>query len=401
MCCHGEKVAALTAESMGFDRIDESLYTTSSKQFNIPRDKFVSALSGRVSLFNKFTREREKHIAGFKKIMTGLMKDDNILLHGIASSLIPGTISHVLRVCLIANWDYRIERAARRFKGSTIEAEKYVTEHDRLLYNWTTFLHNKRPFDPQLYDIVIPMHEMSVMDAAALIENHALSEPLRTTKRSVNALHDFFRATEINLRLVNSGYDVEVDVFSDLAVLTIHTHVARLKSFREKISEIALGVEGISEVKTQIGDGFNYPSINPMSRVATPDRILICENEQEFMHTLSERLQAADLKSSVVYDGQQALEVAKKDEPAVMVLDLMMPGIDGLNTLRTIKEEHPDMKVIILTREFDPEEESLSHEMGAYAYLKKPVNVDKMARIMKSAYQEAHLERAARQRKHL
>ncbi|MEZ5359317.1 MAG: response regulator [Candidatus Zixiibacteriota bacterium] len=401
VCCHGNEVASLTAEAMGYTRIDDSLYTEASKRFNIPRDKFNQALSGRVSLFNKFTREREKHIAGFKKIMTDLILDDNILMHGFASSLIPGSISHALRVCLIANWDYRIKRAAKRFNDSVDEAEKFLTESDRLLYNWTTFLHNKRPFDAKLYDIVIPMHETSVEDAAALIENHALSEPLKTTEHSLKSLRDFIRATEINLLLVEAGYDVEVEVIDSLAILTIQTPVTRLKVFREKISNIAASVDGIQDVRTQLGDGFNYPSINPMSRVTTPDRILICENEQEFIHTLSERLRAADLKSSVVYDGQQAIDVANKEEPAVMVLDLMMPGIDGINTLRTIRESHPDIRVIILTKDYDPEEEKKSLELGAYAYLKKPVNVDKMARIMKTAYQEASLERAARHRNHL
>lgn len=401
VCCHGNEVASLASQAMGYTRVDDSLYSAASKQFNIPRDKFVEALSGRVSLFNKFTREREKHIAQFEKLMADLIKDDNILLHGIASSLIPGSISHVLRVCLIANWDYRIEQAGKRFNGSTVEAEKLLTENDRLLYNWTTFLHNKSPFNSQLYDIIIPMHETSVKDAAALIENYALSEPLKTTDRSLNSLHNYFRAAEVNLRLVKAGYDVEVDVIDSLAILTIHKPVTRLKAFREKITAIAASVDGISDVRTQLGDGFNYPSINPMSRVTTPDRILICENEQEFIHKLSERLQAADLKSSVVYDGQQAIDVANKEDPAVMVLDLMMPGIDGINTLRSIRKENPDIRVIILTKDYDPKEEKKSLELGAYAYLKKPVNVDKMARIMKSAYQEASIERAARQRNHL
>lgn len=108
------------------------------------------------------------------------------------------------------------------------------------------------------------------------------------------------------------------------------------------------------------------------------------------MQTLSERLQARDLKSSIAYDGEQALELLQDEAPDVMVLDLMMPGIDGIEVLRRVKAEHPEVEVIILTGHGSDQEREQAEALGAFAYLQKPANIDELAKVMKEAYQKAN-----------
>jgi DNA-binding response OmpR family regulator len=69
-----------------------------------------------------------------------------------------------------------------------------------------------------------------------------------------------------------------------------------------------------------------------------------------------------------------------------MVLDLRMPGIDGLEVLRRVKLEKPAVEVIILTGHGSEQEERRALELGAFAYLEKPVNIDVLAETMKQAY---------------
>ena len=69
-----------------------------------------------------------------------------------------------------------------------------------------------------------------------------------------------------------------------------------------------------------------------------------------------------------------------------MVLDLKMPGIDGIEVLRRVKQKHPAVEVIILTGHGSDREEKLAMELGAFAYLTKPVNIDVLADTMKQAY---------------
>jgi DNA-binding NtrC family response regulator len=77
-----------------------------------------------------------------------------------------------------------------------------------------------------------------------------------------------------------------------------------------------------------------------------------------------------------------------------MVLDLKMPGIDGIEVLRRVKQEHPNVEVIILAGHGSEKEEKLAEELGAFAYLHKPVNVDLLAQVMKEAYKKVYEKKA-------
>jgi two-component system response regulator CpxR len=126
--------------------------------------------------------------------------------------------------------------------------------------------------------------------------------------------------------------------------------------------------------------------MNPGASNKTPVKILLVDDEEEFVHTLAERLEARGLKPSVAYDGEQALNVVEKDEPEIMVLDLRMPGMQGLEVLRRIKRDHPDVQVIILTGHGSAADQDLAEELGAFAYLQKPVNLNRLLDAMKAAY---------------
>lgn len=107
-------------------------------------------------------------------------------------------------------------------------------------------------------------------------------------------------------------------------------------------------------------------------------KVLLVDDEQEFAESLSERLELRDVKAQVAFDGEQALEAMEEDEADVMVLDLRMPGIDGIEVLRRVKQDHPDVSVVILTGHGTDKDEQEALRLGASAYLKKPVDVDQL-----------------------
>jgi DNA-binding response OmpR family regulator len=116
-------------------------------------------------------------------------------------------------------------------------------------------------------------------------------------------------------------------------------------------------------------------------------KVLLVDDEEEFVKALSERLQMRDLHSDTVFDGEQALDFVKdRDEPDVMVLDLKMPGIDGIEVLRRVKKAYPKIEVIILTGHGTEKDEEEARRLGAFDYLQKPVSVDVLAKRVKSAY---------------
>jgi len=115
-------------------------------------------------------------------------------------------------------------------------------------------------------------------------------------------------------------------------------------------------------------------------------KILLVDDEKEFVESLSERLGLRDLKVEVAYDGEQALEAVKGEEPDLMVLDLSMPGIDGLEVLRRVKKKYPDVQVVILTGHGTDKDEEMAKKLGAFAYLKKPVDIDHLVGTLHNAW---------------
>ena len=105
-------------------------------------------------------------------------------------------------------------------------------------------------------------------------------------------------------------------------------------------------------------------------------KILLVDDEKEFVESLSERLELRNLEADVAYDGEQALAALKEGKHDVMVLDLRMPGIDGIEVLRRAKKRNPDVQVVVLTGHGTEKDEEQAKKLGAFAYLKKPVDID-------------------------
>ena len=117
----------------------------------------------------------------------------------------------------------------------------------------------------------------------------------------------------------------------------------------------------------------------------TPSKVLLVDDEREFVQTLSERLRIRDVDAAIAYDGESALDLIKENEPDVMILDLKMPGIDGYEVLKRVKKTNPHMEVIILTGQGSGAERETCMEMGAFAYLQKPLDINEFSEVLQQA----------------
>lgn len=116
-------------------------------------------------------------------------------------------------------------------------------------------------------------------------------------------------------------------------------------------------------------------------------KILLVDDEKQFVDTLAERLAMRGFSARVAYDGPQALKAV--EEPTdVIVLDLRMPGMDGFEVLRSVKKSNPQVQVIILTGHGGDAEEQTAYRMGAYNFLKKPMDIDELLGSIRMAYRD-------------
>lgn len=117
-------------------------------------------------------------------------------------------------------------------------------------------------------------------------------------------------------------------------------------------------------------------------------KILLVDDEKEFVETLSERMEMRDLESDIALNGEEALQMVEDEAPDVMVLDLKMPGIDGMEVLRKVRKAYPNVQVIMLTGHGSEKDEEEARRLGAFEYLQKPTGVDKIVQTIKRAFKK-------------
>ena len=115
-------------------------------------------------------------------------------------------------------------------------------------------------------------------------------------------------------------------------------------------------------------------------------KVLLVDDEQEFIETLSERLKMRDMDAKLALDGEQALAAVEGDEPDVILLDLKMPGMDGMEVLRRIKKAYRHVQVVMLTGHGTDKDEEQAMRLGAYAYLQKPVDLERLVVTLRDAF---------------
>ena len=113
--------------------------------------------------------------------------------------------------------------------------------------------------------------------------------------------------------------------------------------------------------------------------------VLLVDDEQEFASTLGERLSLRGIRVRVATSGQEALQRVAEEAPQVVILDLMMPGMNGLVVLNQIKAHDPNIQVILLTGMASTGEEITGLDLGASDYLVKPIQIEGLIEKIREA----------------
>lgn len=121
-------------------------------------------------------------------------------------------------------------------------------------------------------------------------------------------------------------------------------------------------------------------------------RILIVDDEVDTGDILSLRLERRGLKPAVATSGEAALAHLKDNPVDIVLLDLKMPGMDGFEVLRHIREDLPEVSVIILSGHADLDAAAKGMELGAFFYLLKPVNLEELCHKIEDACRQRALD---------
>jgi len=119
--------------------------------------------------------------------------------------------------------------------------------------------------------------------------------------------------------------------------------------------------------------------------IKIPTKVLLVDDEKDFVEMLSLRLNEVGEKVSVAYSGQECLQTLEKTAIDVVILDIKMPGMDGMETLREIKKKYPLIEVIMLTGHGSAETAVEGMKLGAFDYLMKPADFDELTAKLQGA----------------
>ena len=128
--------------------------------------------------------------------------------------------------------------------------------------------------------------------------------------------------------------------------------------------------------------------------MSEPMTVLFVDDESDFLQTLLKRMRKRDVNASGVGSGEEALMHLAQFPADVVVLDVRMPGMGGIETLRAIKKKTPLTEVVMLTGHASLEVAREGMENGAFDYLMKPVDIDDLLYKIQDAFQKKTIQEA-------
>ncbi|MCD6185076.1 MAG: response regulator [Deltaproteobacteria bacterium] len=373
---------------------DAEIIEKTNQVYNIKLARLQKIVESKQIPFNDFTHEKEKGTALLKKTISDFVGQGQCIFYGNLGQLIPKNISHVMRVLIIANKKQRIENGMKNFGLSEKEVIKNIETSDKSLFLLTNSLFGKKAWDESLYDIVIPTDKLNSDESVSLILKY-LKKLSFNEELIKNEISNFKLTVDVEVALSEIGKGLLVNAADGKVVVTIDKKVLMLTKFQQKIINTVQEIPGVQSVETKIGKNFHEGNLIHNYDFDPPLRILLVDDEKEFVQTLSERLKMRSFASEIAYNGQEALDFTDQEDTEVILLDLKMPGIDGFEVLKKIKHNKPDIEVIILTGHGSEKDKKTCLDLGAFAYLQKPADIDLITETMKKAYDKIEDRKSA------
>lgn len=385
----GKRTAERIASDQGIKVItDEDIIAHAMEKTGQSRASLEYAVLGKRGVFNSITREWERAVACLKWAVADKIEKGDCVFHGFAGLFVPPSMTHVSRILVVAEKPFRIIQAVTFHGMSEKEAMERIKLEDMNATVRSQSLFGKTPWDKSLYDLTIYADRIGENGPLEVIMKHmdklhGISKEIVQKERA-----DFKLTAEVELALSCCGGIGHVWVEQGRVVVTIKKGVIFQGRLKRKIMDIAGSVPGVVQVDVrfdQTGDSARTVSREGQTKQAP---VLLVDDEKRYVETLSERLKIREVETKVTYSGEDALGYLDNQDTELMVLDLKMPGIDGFEVLRRIKATKPDVEVIILTGQGSEFDKKTCLDLGAFAFLERPVDIDVLTETMRKAHEK-------------
>lgn len=189
----GKQIAELVAEKLGYEAVSRGMLLESSEKFNVPEAQLIRAVDDAGEYLERISKIKDEYKAVIQSEFLKHAKKNNMVYHGLAGHLMLPDVGHVLRVCVLADMQYRIQTVMERYNISEIKALKIIERIDNDRRKWTLAIWGVDPWDLDSYDLVVRVERLSTEGAADVICQAARLDEFQATPDSQKALDDLVR----------------------------------------------------------------------------------------------------------------------------------------------------------------------------------------------------------------
>lgn len=253
----GKALAEHVADRLGYPCLsrEETVRETVGK-YGISEKELTAAMNEPPPFWQQVHGKRLSYIKVFSSVLMEHIRGENLVYHGHVAHLMLGPVSHILRVRVIADMEFRIKGAMARKNLKRDEAIAFIQKIDKQRDKWTRFLYGVEWKDASLYDVLFNLEHMSIDVAGEAIVRMAGMDAFKSTPESQKTCDDLILSSRVWSALAINGQVMitNITVSADAGKVTISGGASSAKAINA-ISDVARSVEGVKEVKTDLGIG--------------------------------------------------------------------------------------------------------------------------------------------------
>ena len=256
----GKALAEHVADRLGYPCLSrEETVREAVVKYGISEKELTAAMNEPPPFWQQVHGRRISYIRVFSAVLMEHIRGENLVYHGHVAHLMLAPVSHILRVRVIADMEFRIKGAMARKNFSREEAIAFIQKIDKQRDQWTRFLYGVEWKDASIYDVLFNLERMGIDVAGDAIVHMAKMDAFKPTPQSQKALDDLILSSRVWSALVINGQmkGTSLTVTADAGKVTICGGTSSTKAV-DTITAVAQRVEGVREVRTDVGVGCDW-----------------------------------------------------------------------------------------------------------------------------------------------
>lgn len=244
-------VAEKLSVKLGYGCLSRDDVVADLGEFHLPEIKLVRDLHDAFSVLERFSNGKERFVASIRSAILDRLMDDNTIYHGLAGHHFLKTVSHVLKVRIVADIESRIEEEVKRAGITPREARHLLLKDDEERRKWCMLLYGIDIFDPVNYDLVIKVDPLTEDDAVGIIAAAANLPTFQTTDASRNRLTDMALAARVRDALFEFP-SASVSASAGKVRVTLKAPDTQKETVKRRVESILEDVETAAACEVQV-----------------------------------------------------------------------------------------------------------------------------------------------------